>query len=90
MRARRFQWASEILRLGPERLIKQAVYEMYKDPQPGDLLMDAPKVESWKELTKYACNTNYWRTRVRALKQPKLTITGPQTETESTVKFTIS
>ena len=38
IRARRLQWFGHILRLGPERTIKQAVFAMYKDPQEGNLL----------------------------------------------------
>ena len=65
---------------------------MYKDPQEGDMLMDAPTVSSWRELTAYVCDTdtNYWRSRVRALKQPRLEMLGAHTEPETTTKFTIS
>ena len=46
IRARRLQWLGHILRLGPERLIKQAVFEMYKNRQDGDLMMDSPVTKS--------------------------------------------
>ena len=46
IRARRLQWLGHILRLGPERMIRQAVYEMYKASRSGDMLMDAPKTDS--------------------------------------------
>ena len=48
IRARRLQWLVHILQLGPERAIRKAVFAMYmyKDPQEGDLLMDAPKSSS--------------------------------------------
>ena len=74
IRARRLQWLGHILRLGPERMIKQAVYEMYKQPLEGDLLMDAPKSKSWRELCTYAVNREYWRERVRKLRQPRISI----------------
>ena len=40
IRSRRLQWAGHILRQGPERKIKQALFEMFKAPAEGDLLMD--------------------------------------------------
>ena len=46
IRARRLAWVGHILRLGPERKIKQAVYEMFKHRSEGDLLMDAPATTS--------------------------------------------
>ena len=60
IRARRLQWMGHILRLGTERAIRQAVFAMYKDPQEGDLLMDAPRSSSWHELRTYALNKEYW------------------------------
>ena len=60
IRARRLKWLGQILRLGPERLIKQAVYEMFMAPQAGDLLMDAPDTKgSWRQLCTYACDEEY-------------------------------
>ena len=35
----------------------------------GDLMMDAPKHSSWRELQKYAADRDWWRVRVRALRQ---------------------
>ena len=74
IRARRLQWLGHILRLGTERLIKQAVFEMYKSPTDGDLLMDAPKSTSWRELCTYAINREYWRERVRKMRQPRISV----------------
>ena len=51
------------MRLGRERTIKQAVYAMYKDPQEGNLMMDTPKSDTWKELCTYPVNREYWRER---------------------------
>ena len=74
IRSRRLQWIGHILRLDNERQIKQAVFEMYKNPTKGDLLMDAPTTSSWRELRKYAMDREYWRTRVRKMKQPRINV----------------
>ena len=49
--------------------MKQAVYEMYRNPKPGDLLMDTPKVKPWRELVSFACDKEYWKARVRSMRQ---------------------
>ena len=101
IRARRLQWLGHILRLGPERLIKQAVFEMYKNRQDGDLMMDAPETRSWRQLTNYAADRDYWRTRVRRMKQPRVAMEQPREprvtvdmgshfEGEQTLYFTVS
>ena len=92
IRARKLQWLGHILRMGRERKLKQAVFVMFKAQQPGDLLMDAPKTNSWRELCTYACDRDYWRARVRALRQPRVTTVslGPHHEMGQTVPFTIS
>ena len=91
IRARRLQWLGHILRLGTERQIKHAAYAMYKDPTPGDLLMDAPKTSSWHELLEYAKDREYWRTRVRAMKQPKVRVQlGSHVVEGACAPFTIS
>ena len=73
VRARRLQWLGHILRMGPERLLKRAVFEMFKTPQDGDLLMDAPNLQtgSWRELCTLAYNRDFRRTRVGTMKQPE-------------------
>ena len=72
--------------------MKQAVYEMYKMRREGDLLMDAPKTESWRELTTYAWDKDYWRSRVRAMRQPRVAVevSGVQTVEGATLSFTVS
>ena len=80
IRARRLQWLGHILRMklnpdGTERLIKSAVRHMYLNPKKGDLLMDAPNVASWRELCMWADDRDKWRTRVRALRAPKIGVT---------------
>ena len=54
IRDRRLQWVGHILRLGKEHKLKQAVFEIYKAPSEGDLLMDVPKVVTWRELCERA------------------------------------
>ena len=93
IRARRLQWLGHILRMGTDRQLKHAVFEMFKDPREGDLLMDAPERKSWRCLCTYACDREYWRARVRAMKQPKVARTvaiGSHLEAGATVPFTIS
>ena len=68
VRGRRLQWLGHILRTGSERKLKQAVYEMYVSRSDGDMLMDAPRTRSWRELLKYADDKEYWKARVRAMK----------------------
>ena len=93
VRARRLQWLGHILRLDSDRMIKQAVFEMFKAPTDGDLLMDAPRTKSWRELCQSAFAKEQWRSRVWALKQPRITSIkmGPHTEEqEQNFTFTIS
>ena len=54
--ARRLQWLGHILRMGTERLLKRAIFEMFKERQKGDMLMDAPACTSWREL----CTHSQW------------------------------
>ena len=93
IRARRLQWLGHILRMGPERQLKQAVYEMFRAPKEGDLLMDVPERNSWRCLCTYACDRDYWRARVRAMKQPQVSRAvslGSHRVAGATVPFTIS
>ena len=92
IRARKLQWLGHIMRMGTERKLKHAIFEMYKAPQQGDMLMDAPATDSWRELWTYACDREYWKARVRALRQPRITTVtiGPHHEAGMTVPFTVS
>ena len=77
--------------MGHERKIKQAVYEIFKMRGEGDLLMDAPVVDSWRELQKYAADRDYWRTRTRELLQPRVRVElGPHFVEGACVPFTTS
>ena len=92
IRARRLQWLGHILRMGKDRQLKQAIFEMFKRRREGDMLMDAPQTESWWDLCSYAIDRKYWKARVRAMKQPRvgIEIKGPQVEASETLSFTIS
>ena len=92
IRARKLQWLGHILRMGKERKVKQAIFVMFRSPQQGDMLMDAPATDSWYELCAYALDREYWRARVRALRQPSITTVtlGSHYEEGMTVPFTVS
>ena len=93
IRARRLAWLGHILRMGRKRKIKHAVYEMFQDRQPGDLLMDAPACTSWRDLCEKAFENDKesWKARVRALKQPRIQIDiGSHYAPAETLSFTIS
>ena len=72
--SRRLQWLGHIRRMGPERKLKQTVFEMFKVRREGDLMMDAPATSSWRELTEFACDKTYWSTRVRSMRQPRVRV----------------
>ena len=94
IRARRLQWLGHILRMEDDRKLKQAVYEIFKAPSHGDLLMDAPTVKSWRELRQYAADRDYWKARVWSFRQrPVINVTLGQHLVEvegSCAPFTIS
>ncbi len=93
VRARRLQWLGHILRMGTERKLKQAVFELFKAPSPGDLLMDAPTRQSWYELQAYAADKEYWKARVRKMRQPRVSVKvrlGEHFEEGKVLAFTIS
>lgn len=90
VRARRLQWLGHILRMGTDRLLKQAIFEMFKNRQEGDMLIDAPTHKSWRELCTYAADRDYWRTRVRSMKQSRIRVEDPQIVQSSCMSFTIS
>ena len=75
-----------------ERKLKQAVYVLYKSPTIGDLLMDDPKTKSWRELLQYAADKEYWKARVRAMRQRPMVSVNLATHVEegSWAPFTVS
>ena len=90
IRARRLQWLGHILRMGTDRLLKRAIFAMFKKRQEGDMLMDAPSHKSWRELQAYAQDRDYWRARVRSMRQPRIRVEGPETIAGGCNPFTIS
>ena len=50
VRATRMRWLGQILRMGEDRMLSQAVKTMYENRRDGDLLMDAPETGNWEEL----------------------------------------
>ena len=59
----------------------------------GDLLMDAPRTKSWRELKTHIMNKDYWRVRarVRVMKQSRVTVDiGEHLEEGETLSFTVS
>ena len=60
------------MRMGSDRKLNQAVYEIFRAPKSGDLPMDAPKVKPWRELGLLACDKDYWKARVRSMRQQPL------------------
>ena len=91
IRARRLQWLGHILRMDKERKLKQAAFEIFKLPRPGDLLMDVPKTNSWRELVAYANDKEFWKSRVRSMRQqPVVKIKlGKHVEDDRWVSFTV-
>jgi len=57
------------LRMGPDRKIKQSLYDMFRDPREGDLLMDVSTKDTWRKLCQAAADREAWRDKVRLLKQ---------------------
>ena len=59
IRVRKLQWFGHIVRMDRKRKVKQAIFEMFKTPKHGGMLMDAPATKSWYELCAYACDREY-------------------------------
>ena len=80
LRAHRLKWLGHILRMDKRRLIHQAVRHMSDHRTTGDLLMDVPTRYSWAELKELAANRDYWRIRVKVLREGSgvsVTMRGP-------------
>ena len=58
------------MQMSRDRMLKQTIFEMCKAPQEGDMLMDVPATDSWRELDTYAWDREYCRARVRAPSKP--------------------
>ena len=78
--------------MGTERSLKRVTFIMFKHPREGDLLMDAPDKESWRNLVAWAMDRDKWWERVRRMRQPRIRVEiemGTHREEGSTVPFTI-
>ena len=63
IRARRFKWLGEILRMDDERMVKKAVRVIFDNRQEGDLLMDVPDDMGWDELVGWVRDQSAWKNR---------------------------
>ena len=68
IRARRLQWLGHILRLDEERILQRAVKEVYENKSEGNIMMDAPKTDSWREMKIWEADRDKWRARVQSLR----------------------
>ena len=68
------------------------MFELYRSPRTGDLLMDVPKTKSWRELMHYTADKDYWKARARAMwQQPVVNVNvGTHVEEGSWSHFTVS
>ena len=51
-----------------ERILQRAVKEVYENRSEGDILMDAPKTDSWREMKLWATDRDKWRSRVQSVR----------------------
>lgn len=80
-----------MLRMGSGRMVKQAIFVMFKARTEGDKFINVSKHNSWRELCTYTCDRDFWEPHVRGLKQPSVTVeTGSHIEETTTAPFTIS
>ena len=76
---------------GEERLLHRAVKFLYDCRSEGDILMDAPRTDSWCELKMWAADRQKWRMRVQSVRSDaKVSITSSVFVPESVLSFTIS
>ena len=58
--------------MGKERKLNQTVFEIFKTPKTDNLLMDALKVKSWRDLLAFAEDKEFWKSRVRTMSQQQV------------------
>ena len=91
IRVRRLQWLGHILWLDEDRMLQRVVKDVYENRCEGDIMMDAPKTDSWRELKMCAVDRDKWRNWVQSVRWES----GVQIKTkvfvpEMVVSFTIS
>ena len=69
IRAVRLKWLGHILRMDQSRMVHRAVKHMFRNRREGDILMDAPEVETWQDPMKEASQRQQWRMRVQSIKK---------------------
>ena len=69
IRSVRAKWLGHILRMTPERMVHRAVQHMFHNREDGDLLMDAPNAQTWKELCDMAKQRDEWQRQVQRVKK---------------------
>ena len=74
IRARRFKWLGEILRMkdSEERMVKKAVRVIFDNRQEGDLLMDVPADMGWDELEVWGNDKSAWESRYKTLRSSNI------------------
>ena len=80
-----------ILPLDEDRMQQRAVKEAYDTRSEGDIMMDAPETDSWRELRLWTADGDKSRTRVQSIRwgsgvHVKTKVFVP----ESIVSFTVS
>ena len=60
-----------VLHMGSGGKLNHTIFEMFKQRSEGDMLMYSPITNSWRALCTYAyvMDRQYWRTRVRKMRQ---------------------
>ena len=69
VRRRRLIWLGHILRMSDvpvRRLVKLAIEEQFETQEGGNMLMDAPRTDTFAELEAMAADRDYWKGIVRA------------------------
>ena len=72
-------------------MLQRAVKEVYESRSEGDIMMDAPATDSWRELRLWATDRDKWRVRVQSVRWGSgVHINTKVFVSESVVPFTVS